>query len=212
MKKIPSTPLFFLGSCPKTIGFLPDTWLEHWLKFQNGPARHSRVIVWKQLKYYQIRQFWTLGGLQGALWGRIQNRKRTMGLLTQGTFLPSFEELLRKKKKKNSNKTIKAFHAKCLNNKATRSHEISRQQVQKLTPQFVYIYIGYRFPLSLSTIVFLKKNFCFLFPELFFSGNVGNSIKCKENITAPTPPPNHPHIWHVWDKKSEQGNGGLYWI
>ena len=31
------------------------------------------------------------------------------------------------------------------------------------------IYIGYRFPLSLSTIVFLNKNiFCFLFPELFF--------------------------------------------
>ena len=38
-------------------------------------------------------------------------------------------------------------------NKATRSPEISREQVQKLTPQFLlYIYIGYRFPLSLSTI------------------------------------------------------------
>ena len=43
-------------------------------------------------------------------------------------------------------------------NKATRSPEISREQVQKLTPQFFfYIYIGYRFPLSLSTIVFLKN-------------------------------------------------------
>ena len=29
----------------------------------------------------------------------------------------------------------------CLENKATRSPEISRQQVQKLTPQFFYIYI-----------------------------------------------------------------------
>ena len=46
------------------------------------------------------------------------------------------------------------------NNKATRLPEISRQQVQKLTPQFVfYIYIGYGFPLSLSTtcIVFSKQ-------------------------------------------------------
>ena len=43
-----------------------------------------------------------------------------------------------------------------LNNKATRSPEISREQVQKLTPQFVlYIYIGYRFPLSL--IYYLGK-------------------------------------------------------
>ena len=73
-------------------------------------------------------------------------------------------------------------------NKATRSSEISCQQVQKLTPQFFfYIYIGYRFPLSLSTIVFLKNKFCFLFPELFFSGNVGNSIKCKKNIIPPPP-------------------------
>ena len=41
-----------------------------------------------------------------------------------------------------------------------------------------FIYIGYRFPLSLYTI------FIFLFPEFIFSGNVGNSIKCKNNITA----------------------------
>ena len=41
-------------------------------------------------------------------------------------------------------------------NKATRSPEISREQVQKLTPQFLlYIYIGYRFPLSL--IYYLGK-------------------------------------------------------
>ena len=40
--------------------------------------------------------------------------------------------------------------------KATRSPEISRGQVQKLTPQFLlYIYIGYRFPLSL--IYYLGK-------------------------------------------------------
>ena len=41
-----------------------------------------------------------------------------------------------------------------IDNKATRSPEISRQQVQKLTSQFlyIYIYIGYRFSLSLSTI------------------------------------------------------------
>ena len=68
-----------------------DTWLygtsnhrrsrhrtEHWLKFQNGPARRSRVIVGNHEK-----------------------------------------------------------------NKATRSPEISRQQVQKLTPQFFFIYILY---------------------------------------------------------------------
>ena len=95
-------------------------------------------------------------------------------------------------------------------NKATRSPEISRQQVQKLTPQF-FLFIGYRFPLSLSTIVFSKQKNIFVFysQNFFFSRNVGNSIKCKTNIT---PPPNHPHIWHVWDQKSEQGNRGLYWI
>ena len=37
--------------------------------------------------------------------------------------------------------------------KTNKKPEISREQVQKLTPQiFLYIYIGYRFPLSLSTI------------------------------------------------------------
>ena len=47
-------------------------------------------------------------------------------------------------------------------NKATRSPEISRQQVQKLTPQLLFFYI--------YTIVFLKKKniLFFLFPELFF--------------------------------------------
>ena len=41
-----------------------------------------------------------------------------------------------------------------------------------------------------------------LYSQIFFSRNVGNSIKCEKNITPP-PPPNHPHIW---DTKSEQGN------
>ena len=54
-----------------------------------------------------------------------------------------------------------------IDNKATRSPEISREQVQKLTPQFLlYIYIGYRFPLSLSTIWgnHLPVNFMLKFP------------------------------------------------
>ena len=54
-------------------------------------------------------------------------------------------------------------------NKATRSPEISGEQVQKLTPQFLLyncIYIGYRFPLSLSTIWgnHLPVNFMLKFP------------------------------------------------
>ena len=52
-------------------------------------------------------------------------------------------------------------------NKATRSPEISREQVQKLTPQFLlYIYIAYRFPVSLSTIWgnHLPVNFVLKFP------------------------------------------------
>ena len=51
-------------------------------------------------------------------------------------------------------------------NKATRSPDISREQVQKLTPQFCYIYIGYRFPVSLSTIWgnHLPVNFMLKFP------------------------------------------------
>ena len=47
-------------------------------------------------------------------------------------------------------------------------------------------------------IVFEKKS---LFPDLFVFRNVGNSIKCKKNLTKKK----HPHIW---DKKSEQGNRG----
>ena len=57
-------------------------------------------------------------------------------------------------------------------NKATRSPEISREQVQKLTPQFLlYIYIGYRFPLSLSTIWgnHLPVNFMLKFPTCTIS-------------------------------------------
>ena len=34
----------------------------------------------------------------------------------------------------------------------------------------------------------------------------------QEKYYPPPPPPNHPHIWHVWDKKSEQGNRGLIFI
>ena len=52
-------------------------------------------------------------------------------------------------------------------NKATRSPEISRQQVEKLTPQFLfYIYWNREFPLSLSTIWGndLPVNFMFKFP------------------------------------------------
>ena len=74
-------------------------------------------------------------------------------------------------------------------NKATRSPEISRQQVQKLTPQFVFfIYIGYRFPMSLSTIVFLKKN-CVTYSQNYFFLEMLEiySIKCKKNITPPPP-------------------------
>ena len=55
-----------------------------------------------------------------------------------------------------------------------------------------------------------QKNILFFIPRIIFSRDVGNSIKCKKNITPP--PPNHPHIWYVWDQKSEQGNRGLYWI
>ena len=69
-------------------------------------------------------------------------------------------------------KEIRSYRANkilhCYLDKPTRSPKISRQQVQKLTPQFVFfIYIGYRFPLSLSNIVFLKKK-NYLFPECFF--------------------------------------------
>ena len=52
-------------------------------------------------------------------------------------------------------------------NKATWSPEISREQVQRLTPQFLlYIYIGYRFPLSISTIWgnHVPVNFMLKFP------------------------------------------------
>ena len=85
---------------------------------------------------------------------------------------------------------LQVWVAKTNKNKATRSPEISRQQVQKLTPQllFFYIYIGYRFPLSLSTIVFLNKNiFCFLFPELFFLEML-EIVKNARKILPPPPP------------------------
>ena len=57
---------------------------------------------------------------------------------------------------------------------------------------FVYIYIGYRFPLSLSTgtIVFLnKKIILFFIPRIIFSRNVGNSINARKILPPPPPPP-----------------------
>ena len=68
----------------------------HWLKLQNGPARRSRVIVWIQLQYYQIRQFCTPSVCPGGA-GQIQNWKKPPGGLDpsqgQGTFMPGFEEI-----------------------------------------------------------------------------------------------------------------------
>ena len=60
---------------------------EHWLNFQNGPARRSLIIVRKQLKYYQIRQFYPPLRPHGAL-GADPNRQKK-----PGTFLPSLEEI-----------------------------------------------------------------------------------------------------------------------
>ena len=98
-------------------------------------------------------------------------------------------------------------------NKATRSPEISREQVQKLTPQcLLYIYIGYRFPLSLSTIwgnhlpvkfptcisTILEKlpppfkheenikwEIIVFYSQIVFSRNVGNNIKCEKTLHPP---------------------------
>ena len=82
------TPPWFFGSCLKN-GVPPRHMTEHWLEFQNGPARRSRVIMRKQLKYYQIRQFALLGPPGGRCrWGS-KSKKQRMELLTQGTFLPS---------------------------------------------------------------------------------------------------------------------------
>ena len=52
----------------------------------------------------------------------------------------------------------------CIKNKATRSPEISRQQFQKLTRHFLYIYIGYGFPLSTMWGNHLPLNFMLKFP------------------------------------------------
>ena len=74
-------------------------------------------------------------------------------------------------------------------NKATRSPEISLEQVQKLTPQFLlYIYIGYRFPLSLSTIWgnHLPVNFMLKFPT------------CISAIWRNHLPPPPPHLTSKW--------------
>ena len=78
------------------------------------------------------------------------------------------------------------------------------------TTNLFFIYIGYRFPLSLSTIVFLnKKIFCFLFPEFIFSRNVGNSIKCKKNIT---PPPQTTPTFDMFEIKNQnKGIGDIIW-
>ena len=66
----------------------------------------------------------------------------------------------------------------------------------------LFIHIGYRFPLSLSTIVFLnKKIFCFLFPEFIFSRNVGNSINARKIL--PPPPPQTTPTFDMFEIKNQ---------
>ena len=88
-----------------------------------------------------------------------------------------------------SNKMVIYNHAIVIymyiqNNKATRSPEISRQQVQKLTPQFFVfvIYIGYRFPLSLYTIYFF-------IPRIYLFWKCWKLHKMQEKYDPPPPPP-----------------------
>ena len=45
------TPILFFGILTKNNRVPPRHMTEHCLQFQNGPARRSRVIVRKQLKY-----------------------------------------------------------------------------------------------------------------------------------------------------------------
>ena len=77
---------------------------------------------------------------------------------------------------------FKDFHDE---NKATRSPEISREQVQKLTPQFLLCIYWIWIPTV--PIYNIKWEIIVLYSQIFFSRNVGNSIKCEKNITAPPP-------------------------
>ena len=69
-------------------------------------GRHSWIIEWKQLTYYQIRQFCSLGALQGA---DPKSEKNAWGFWPKE---PCFWEIVMEK---NIPTTIKVFHAKCLN-------------------------------------------------------------------------------------------------
>ena len=85
----------------------------------------------------------------------------------------------------------------CILNKATRSPEISCQQVQKPTPQFF----------SRSTIWgnHLPLTFIFKFPISTIgetTSHLTRIIFFLEMLETLPPPP------HIWDKKSEQGNRG----
>ena len=62
---------------------------------------------------------------------------------TSNPRLPNFQD---------SKSSSQSRHMYYKGNKATRSPKISRQHVQKLTHAIFFIYIGFRFPLSLSTI------------------------------------------------------------
>ena len=118
-------------------------------------------------------------------------------------------------------------------NKATRSPEISRQQVQKLTPP----------PLYPGTLIYIPNfyllNFMLKFPIYYLEKplpitskwrgvtvrkwKVEHQITIKHEMTKncffskkiikfrPPPPPPPPITYttpHPWDQKSEQGNGG----
>ena len=82
----------------------------------------------------------------------------------------------------------------CINrNKATRSPEISRQQVQKLTPQFVFLYIYWiQIPTVPIYYCFSKqKNILFYISRIYFFQKCWKQHKCKKNITPPPKPPPH---------------------
>ena len=58
-------------------------------------------------------------------------------------------------------------------------------------------------------LLFFKTKIYFVIPRIIFSRDVGNSIKCKKNIT---PPPQTTPTFDMFEIKSEHGNRGLYWI
>ena len=83
------------------------------------------------------------------------------------TFIFSNDQICKNTQRSRTIRVYKQENIAAHKNKATRSPEISREQVQRLTPQFLlYIYIGYRFPLSISTIWgnHLPVNFMLKFP------------------------------------------------